>query len=382
MSDPAPTSSPAPVRFGGTAKIGAPTLVVNGVNHYFGAGESRKQALFDNHLIAHPGEMIIMTGPSGSGKTTLLTLIGALRSLQEGSLSFTGREYFGMSKDEQVRTRHNIGFIFQAHNLFESLTAVENVRLATELVTAEERARNGRPETLLEALGLGPRLNYKPGNLSGGQRQRVAVARALINRPKLILADEPTAALDKESGRTVVNMIQAMCRENGTTALIVTHDSRILDVANRIVNMVDGRVVSDIDIAETEELLLLLHRVSVFKELSPAVLKDLAAKLGRESAAAGTVIFKQGEPGDKFYIVRRGEVEVMIDDGRNTRTAARLGPGKFFGELALLRDVPRAASVHAVTDIDLLTLTKAEFLAVMQAAPSLAEQIKRLYFTS
>jgi putative ABC transport system ATP-binding protein len=364
----------------GGNKTGEPTLVVRDVNHYFGQGESRKQALFENRLVAYPGEMIIMTGPSGSGKTTLLTLIGALRSLQEGSLTFNGREYLGMPKDEQVRMRHGIGFIFQAHNLFESLTALENVRLATELVSPAERARNGPPEKLLEALGLGHRLHYKPANLSGGQRQRVAVARALINRPKLILADEPTAALDKESGRTVVNLIQSMCRDHGTTALIVTHDSRILDVANRIVNMVDGRVVSDVDIAETQELLLLLHGVSVFKDLPAVVLKEVAGKLQRESARENEIIFRQGAAGDKFYIIRSGSVEITIDDGTNTRAVATLGPGKFFGELALLRDQPRAATVRALTPLKLLTLTKPQFLDLVQAAPTMEEQIRKVYF--
>ena len=358
-----------------------PTVEAKGVSHWFGAGDSRKQVLFGNNFVAHPGEVIIMTGPSGSGKTTVLTLIGALRSLQEGSLRVLGREYLGMGRDEQVTMRHGIGFIFQAHNLFESLTALENVRLATELVSAEQRARNPRPEELLERLGLADRMHYRPGNLSGGQRQRVAVARALVNRPKLILADEPTAALDKESGRIVVNMVQELCQEHGTTALIVTHDARLLDLASRIVNMVDGHIVSDVDIAETQELLLLLHQVSVFKELTPAVLKEVAGKLGRETYPAGHVVFKQGAEGDKFFIVRRGSVSIEIDDGVNTRMVATAGPGRFFGELALLREQPRAATVTTTEPTEVLTLTKAEFLNLVQNAPSMEEQIRKLYFT-
>lgn len=361
-------------------RTAAPTVEAHGVNHWFGLGDARKQALFDNHFVAHPGEVIIMTGPSGSGKTTLLTLIGALRSLQEGSLKVAGREYLGMSKDEQVKMRHAIGFIFQAHNLFESLTALENVRLATELVSPEERARNPRPEELLDRLGLGQRMHYKPANLSGGQRQRVAVARALVNRPKLILADEPTAALDKDSGRTVVNMIHELCQQHGTTALIVTHDARLLDLASRIVNMVDGRIVSDVDIAETEELLTLLHGISVFKELTPAVLKEIATKLQREQHPAGTVIFRQGDKGDKFYIIREGEAEIEIDDGVNTRVVAKIGRGKFFGELALLRDQPRAATVKALSSLELLTLTKPQFLELVKQAPSFEDQVRRVYF--
>ena len=357
-----------------------PTVEAKGVSHWFGVNDSRKQVLFENDFIARPGEVIIMTGPSGSGKTTLLTLIGALRSLQEGSLRVAGQEYLGMGRDAQVAMRHSIGFIFQAHNLFDSLTALENVRLATELVSPAERAQNPRPEELLARLGLAERMHYRPGNLSGGQRQRVAVARALVNRPKLILADEPTAALDKESGRIVVNMVQELCQEHGTTALIVTHDARLLDLASRIVNMVDGHVVSDVDIAETQELLMLLHQVSVFKELTPAVLKEVAGQLGRESFAAGEVIFEQGAVGDKFFIVRRGSVDIVIDDQVNTRVVATLGPGRFFGELALLREQPRAATVTATEPTETLTLTKVQFLNLVRNAPSMEEQIRRTYF--
>jgi putative ABC transport system ATP-binding protein len=373
---PAPTSL-----FSGKRKHRDPLLEVAGVNFFYGEGEGRKQVLFDNHFKAYPGELIIMTGPSGSGKTTLLTLIGALRSLQEGSLRFGGREFLGMSKLDQIAVRHEIGFIFQAHNLFESLTALENVRLATELVSSEALAGIFPPEELLGALGLSERLSYKPANLSGGQRQRVAVARALVNRPKLILADEPTAALDKEAGRIVVNLIQAGCRERGCTALIVTHDSRILDVANRIVNMVDGRIVSDVDIAETREMMQLLQTVPLFKSLSVAVLKEISGDLGHEFQPAGTTIFRHGEAGEKFYIVRSGSVKAVFEEQGGTFKEVAMGPSQFFGELALLRNQPRSGTIIAVEDVELLTLTRPQFLKLMEAAPSFEDQIRKHLFT-
>ncbi|NEP62409.1 MAG: ATP-binding cassette domain-containing protein, partial [Symploca sp. SIO2G7] len=180
----------------------------------------------------------------GSGKTTLLTLTGALRHLQDGSLRILGQELVGMSDRAMVNVRRNIGFIFQAHNLFESLTASQNVEMAVEL-TGESSAKRVQAAAMLSALGLENRVDYKPHSLSGGQKQRVAIARALVNHPKLILADEPTAALDKKSGRDVVNYLHTLSREEGCTVLMVTHDNRILDVADRIINLVDGRLESD-----------------------------------------------------------------------------------------------------------------------------------------
>ncbi|MGH7193751.1 MAG: ATP-binding cassette domain-containing protein, partial [Candidatus Saccharimonadales bacterium] len=203
------------------------------MNHSFGQGELRKQVLFDNHLELARGEIVIMTGPSGSGKTTLLTLIGALRSIQDGSIRVLGRELKGLSSRQLVEVRRDVGFIFQAHNLFESLTAFQNVSMAMELKTSDRRAIEQRVEELLSTLGLGQRVYYKPEALSGGQKQRVAIARALANEPKLILADEPTAALDRESGRDVVELLQKFAKEESCTVLMVTHDNRILDVADR-----------------------------------------------------------------------------------------------------------------------------------------------------
>ena len=219
-------------------------IKIEHLNFYFGEGELRKQVLYDISLNLPKGQIVILTGPSGSGKTTLLTLIGALRTLQEGSLTVLGQELVGLKNKDLIDVRRNIGFIFQAHNLFESLSASQNVEMSVELTGALSGKRK-RAADILTKLGLGDRIDYKPNALSGGQKQRVAIARALVNHPKIILADEPTAALDKDSGRNVVNLMRHLCETEGTTVLMVTHDNRVLDVADRIINLVDGQVESD-----------------------------------------------------------------------------------------------------------------------------------------
>jgi putative ABC transport system ATP-binding protein len=222
-----------------------PIISVQNLNHYFGKGDLRKQVLFDINLDILPGEIVIMTGPSGSGKTTLLTLMGGLRSAQEGSLKILGQEICGASKQQLTQIRCNIGYIFQAHNLMSFLTARENVRMSLEL--HEEYLNSdmdAKAIAMLEAVGLGHRANYYPENLSGGQKQRVAIARALICHPKIVLADEPTAALDKKSGRDVVEIMQKLAKEQDCTILLVTHDNRILDIADRIIYMEDGRLIA------------------------------------------------------------------------------------------------------------------------------------------
>jgi putative ABC transport system ATP-binding protein len=160
------------------------------------------------------------------------------------ALRVLGQELVGLNKTQLVQIRRNIGFIFQAHNLFLSLTAYQNVSMAIEL-TKDINGKRQLAEKILTAVGLGDRVDYKPNALSGGQKQRVAIARALVNKPKLILADEPTAALDKKTGRDVVTLMQKLTKEEGCTVLMVTHDNRILDVADRIINLVDGRLESD-----------------------------------------------------------------------------------------------------------------------------------------
>ena len=217
------------------------------LDHFFGEGEARKQAIFDVNLEIERGKLTILMGPSGSGKTTLLTLMGCLRHVQSGSVTLLERELKGAGEAELVRLRRRLGFIFQAHNLHESLTATENVLMGLQVHGKGNAAKQmAAAHHMLRLVGLEDRLDYLPGNLSGGQKQRVAVARALVSNPEVIFADEPTAALDKVSGRNVVDMLKTMGRERGTTTVMVTHDNRILELADRIITLEEGRVVSDV----------------------------------------------------------------------------------------------------------------------------------------
>lgn len=220
-----------------------PPILVTGLNHWFGSGEARKQAIFDVSIEAERGSLTILMGPSGSGKTTVLTLMGCLRDVQDGSVRLLGEELNGAGVTAQVALRRRLGFIFQAHNLHASLTARQNVLMGLEVHGRGDQDDYQRTaDHVLGLVGLGGRLDYLPGNLSGGQKQRVAVARALVGNPEIVFADEPTAALDKASGRTVVEMLKALGRERGTTTVMVTHDNRILDLADTIVTLEEGRI--------------------------------------------------------------------------------------------------------------------------------------------
>jgi putative ABC transport system ATP-binding protein len=218
-------------------------ISIKNLDHYFGNGQLRKQVLFNINLTINTGEIIMMTGPSGSGKTTLLTLVGGLRSAQFGSLRVLERELCGASSSELLQARRLNGYIFQAHNLHESLTVLQNVKMGLELhQNIELPDINIRSTQILEQVGLKHCLHSYPDQLSGGQKQRVAIARALVSHPQIVLADEPTAALDSQSGRDVVNLMQKLAKEQSCTILMVTHDNRILDIADRIIHLEDGKV--------------------------------------------------------------------------------------------------------------------------------------------
>ena len=236
---------------------------------------------------------MIVSGPSGSGKTTLLTLIGALRSVQEGSVRILGQELSGARRRAREMVRRQIGFVFQAHNLVLALSALQNVELGLRVQGRHGlRERRRVAAGMLEAVGLSEHLHKRPDALSGGQRQRVAIARALAAEPKLILADEPTASLDKASGREVVDRMQRLAREQGATILLVTHDNRILDIADRIVHLEDGVLSSFTDavIANTERMMHLLAMSkrrqdlkAVVDELDEAGFLELLDELTAES---------------------------------------------------------------------------------------------------
>ncbi|WP_428308805.1 ATP-binding cassette domain-containing protein [Lacipirellula sp.] len=354
------------------------TIKVSQLNHYFGEGELRKQALHQNNLEVRRGEIVIMTGPSGSGKTTLLTLIGTLRTVQEGSLKVLGNELNGASRDEIVNLRREMGFIFQAHNLFESLTAFQNVNMAAELLDMDRGAAKERIDYLLNRLGLGHRIHYKPKSLSGGQKQRVAIARGLVHSPKLVLADEPTAALDEHSGREVVTLFQELARDEGCTIIMVTHDNRILDVADRIVNMVDGYIRSDVAVHETSVICAFLRQFPLFSDLTTSTLTDIADKMMVQEAAPGDVIIRQGDPGELFYLIRSGKVDVLIDDAGESRKVAELDEGQYFGEAALLRDEPRNATIVARSKSVFYTLGKADFKDVIARSKTFVDELRNV----
>ncbi len=221
-------------------------LQARDLNHWFGSGEARKQALYDINLRIARGSLTVLMGPSGSGKTTLLTLLGCLREVQDGSVSLLGHELHHASAAQNVALRQRLGFIFQAHNLHESLTAQQNVVMGLQVKGRVDKGTAADAAVhVLGLLGLADRVDYLPANLSGGQKQRVAIARALVGNPDVVLADEPTAALDRDSGANVVDLLKRLGRQRGTTTVMVTHDNRILDRADRILTLEDGRIISD-----------------------------------------------------------------------------------------------------------------------------------------
>ncbi len=238
-------------------------IAIDRLEHFYGSGKLRKQILCDISLQIQPGEIVILTGPSGSGKTTLLTLMGALRSAQVGSLNILGTELRGAGAGLMQSVRRQIGYIFQSHNLLDALTASQNVAMSLHLHPdiSRKQARI-QADAMLDAVGLGEHQHQYPEELSGGQKQRVGIARALAAKPKIVLADEPTASLDRHSGRDVMDLMRALAKEQGVTVIIVTHDNRILDVADRILHLEDGRVQSlSGAIAENaSQLLTLLER--------------------------------------------------------------------------------------------------------------------------
>ena len=351
-------------------------VTVNGLSHYFGTGEFRSQVLFNNNLKIEPGKLVVMTGPSGSGKTTLLTLLGAIRTLQEGNLNILGRDVSTLNEEEIIDLRREIGFIFQMHNLFTSLNAIENVQMTCQGDASEMQKNRSDGIALLNRLGLGKRINYRPSELSGGQRQRVAVARALVGRPKLILADEPTAALDKVSCLEVINMLKEWANEYGSAVVVVTHDNRILESADRIVKMVDGAIVSDVVMEEVIQICEFMKKLTIFSHLNNSELSLVSEKMTKHPFARGDVLIQQGDLGEEFFLLRDGAVDVIVD----TIKTEVLGSGQCFGERALVGDGKRAATVIAQEDGLAYVLTKEWFLHAISSSPNFEMQMKRLYF--
>jgi putative ABC transport system ATP-binding protein len=220
-------------------------IVARAVEMEFQTGSQRTKVLSNIDLDVRCGEIQLLMGPSGSGKTTLLSILGGILTPTSGSVRLLGHELTQMSRSQLAQYRlHHIGFIFQEFNLFPALTALENIKLTLNLKNIKGRAAQAEAMHLLEQVGLADRANYRPGDLSGGQKQRVAIARALAGNPEIIMADEPTAALDSQSGHAVISLLRQLVKESNRTVVMVTHDSRIVDVADQVTYLEDGRLQS------------------------------------------------------------------------------------------------------------------------------------------
>jgi putative ABC transport system ATP-binding protein len=240
-------------------------LHVHGVTRRFGAGDAEVVAVRDVSLEVEPGEIVLIMGPSGSGKTTLLLMLGGLLKPSEGSIILDGIELSGLSEGRlpEVRLR-NFGFIFQDFNLLSALNVRDNVSLAAELTGVGRRAAREKAASLLNELGLGHRLKFSPEKLSGGEKQRVAIARALINDPALILADEPTANLDSAHGHETMRLLRDIARGRGRGVVIVSHDQRIKDIADRVLWLEDGQFQDVVEMATDPVCGMTVERGSAF----------------------------------------------------------------------------------------------------------------------
>ena len=222
-------------------------LEARGITRALGEGEGRVMALKGVTLSLRPGDLTLLMGPSGSGKTTLLSIFGCILAPTEGTLTIAGKSTAGMGAEQLADLRRkSIGFIFQSYNLFPTLTAQENVMLALDVRRKPVADPRKVSREALEGVGLGHRIKSYPSKLSGGERQRVAIARSLIGDPSIILADEPTAALDGVNGKAVMELLSGIAKDTSRSVFVVTHDSRILPFADRIVRIEDGNIVSDV----------------------------------------------------------------------------------------------------------------------------------------
>jgi putative ABC transport system ATP-binding protein len=224
----------------------SPLLQVRGVRRVHGLGDNAVTALAGVDLVVRAGEFMALVGPSGSGKSSLLELIGALDTPDRGSVVFDGLDLRALGPSGRAALRlHRLGFVFQSYNLLPVLSALENVDYVLQLQKRSSAERRGRAQAMLAAVGLERHMHRRPDELSGGQQQRVAVARALVGRPQLVLADEPTANLDSITGQHIIDLMKELNRKEGTTFIFSTHDPQVMRHARRIVQLRDGRIVED-----------------------------------------------------------------------------------------------------------------------------------------
>jgi putative ABC transport system ATP-binding protein len=330
--------------------------------------------LTDIDLEVGSGEVVILTGPSGSGKTTLLTLIGGLRRVHDGSLKVLGQEMSGLSAVQLATLRRKIGFIFQNHNLFSSLTALENVRMATAIQRGSPREMNARATAMLERLGLGERLLHRPAKLSGGQRQRVAIARALVNGPALVLADEPTASLDAASGQEVLSILRELADGPArSTVVIVTHDQRVLDRADRIINLVSGRVVSNVRPEVSVRIVRILQRLPGLAEVNVATLTRCADQMFVQLFRPGDVIVREQTHGDRWFLVGDGTAEAL----REGRFVREIREGGYFGNITALSQDLIEETVRARTNLEVFVMEQTALERILAADASFDAHVRR-----
>ena len=244
----------------GSAEMQAQTVIrAAGLTKIYREGATELRALQDVDLEVRAGELTLLMGPSGSGKTTLLSILGCILRASAGNLEVLGEQVSSLPESELPRIRREaIGFVFQGFNLFPTLTAAENVALALDVRGKRGSVVKKRAEELLYEVGLIEKAGSWPADLSGGQKQRVAIARALAGDPLILLADEPTAALDSTSGRTVIELLQRLARLHGRALVMVTHDPRVLPFGDRIIHLEDGRIVREeghaVEVSEAREI--------------------------------------------------------------------------------------------------------------------------------
>ncbi len=344
-------------------------LFIKNVNHFYQEGKTKKQVLYNINLSVQPEEVLILTGESGSGKTTLLSLIGGLRSLQSGSLRILDQELNGATELQKMQIRRRIGYIFQHFNLLDYMTVQKNVQLSLELQhNFEPEQAKKRSLEVVRAVGLADYIHAFPKDLSGGQKQRVAIARALAHNPPLLLADEPTAALDRRtvfitsrylcvsvsrSSRyrlyvsRIIELIVNLAKQQHSAVLIVTHDSRIFDAADRIIRIEDGHLSFPYQ-----------DRLAVaFPMLTSKQLLELIPHLRMASYRPGEVIIQQGDIANKFCIISEGKVEVIKElPSGETVFLKQLGVNDYFGEVGVLHEVLRTATVRANQDSEVHVL--------------------------
>lgn len=339
-----------------------PIVTITALNHFYGNDNLRRQVLYDINLEIYPGEFVIMTGPSGSGKSTLLSLVGCLRSVQTGSLRVLGQELRGMGDDQRTQIRRNFGYIFQASNLLSFLTVERNIATSLKLQGYSRQTRYDRTVEILKGVGLLPQIKSYPNQLSGGQKQRAAIAGALVTQPKLVLADEPTAALDSKTGRQTIELMHRLAKEQGSSVLMVTHDPRILDVADRIIQVEDGKL----GLAYSQEISLALPGLQEEQINAMNIHPDLL------TYEPGAIVFQEGDPALLFYTVIQGRVEAYHTQENGERQILNtLERGQFFGEIGLLNaDSRRSASIRVTDDAPakLMTIKRDDFQQLMQVS--------------